>query len=277
MMKIKAHRLCRDDGTRVSYVRSPNQSSGGITPRFLVMHYTAGASASSSVSWLTNRDAKASAHLVIGRDGSITQLVDFNRKAWHAGVSQWRGIRGLNGHSIGIELDNPGILRGVPGNWRTSWGRSVPDAEVFVCAGDSANAPVGWHTYTEIQLEVAREVSLALVRHYDLEELVGHEDIAPGRKNDPGPAFPMAAFQSMVIGRASDEAEEVYVTTAALNIRKGPGTEFDKFDEVSPLPQGTSLAVLESKGVWKRVDVLDVVNGEMDVVGWVHGRYIDRS
>jgi len=180
------------------------------------MHYTAGASAESSVNWLINPDAKASAHLVIDRDGSIVQLVDFNRKAWHAGKSQWRGISGLNNHSIGIELDNPGILQGSPGSWRTSWGRPVPDTEVLVKARSSDNALVGWHTYTEVQLEVAREASLALVRHYNLEEMVGHEDIAPGRKKDPGAAFPMSSFQSLMAGRDSDDAEDVFETTTDL-------------------------------------------------------------
>ncbi len=275
-MKIRAHRLIRDDGSRIPFKRSPNQSSGTTTPRFLVMHYTAGSSAESSIRWLTNPDARASAHLVIGRDGSTTQLVDFNRKAWHAGQSQWRGIQGLNGHSIGIELDNPGILQGQPGNWKTSWGRPVPDSEVLVKARNPGDPSIGWHTYTEVQLEAAREVSLALVRHYELEEVIGHEDIAPGRKQDPGAAFPMTSFQSMVTGRDSDNADDIFTTTAALNIRKGPGTEFEKFPEVSPLPIHTRLSVLETHGLWKKVDVIDVINGEMDIVGWVHGRYIAR-
>ncbi|OLQ74063.1 hypothetical protein BIT28_19450 [Photobacterium proteolyticum] len=273
-MKIKAHKLIHNDGSQVPFIRSPNQGRGTITPRFLVMHYTAGASAESSVNWLTNRDANASAHLVIGRDGSIVQLVDFNRKAWHAGKSHWRGISGLNSHSIGIELDNPGLLQGAPGNWRTTWGRLVPDSEVLVEKRESDNATLGWHTYTEQQLEVAREVSLALVRHYNLDEIIGHEDIAPNRKRDPGTAFPMLSFQHLIEGRDSDDGEDIFKTTVALNIRKGPGTEFDKYTDVSPLPQGTRLSVLKKHGVWRKVDVIDVINNEMDIVGWVHSRYI---
>ncbi|MGR5546652.1 N-acetylmuramoyl-L-alanine amidase [Vibrio sp. PNB22_2_2] len=271
-MKIKAHKLFRTDDSQVPFKRSPNQSSGAIQPRYLVMHYTAGSSAESSISWLTNPLAKASAHLVIGRDGAITQLVAFNRKAWHAGRSQWKGVKGLNSHSIGIELDNPGLLQGSAGNWRTTWGRPVPDNEVLVDSNGS-----GWHVYTEQQLEVARNVSLTLVRHYELEEIIGHKDIAPTRKNDPGPAFPMSTFQSLLDGRNSDDEEEMFKTTTALNIRLGPGTEYEKFEDVSPLPKGTRLSVLEHHNVWRRVDVLDTVNDEMDIVGWVHSRYITRA
>ena len=148
---------------------------------------------------------------------------------------------------------------------------------MLVKARSSDDSLVGWHTYTEVQLEVAREASLAIVRHYNLEEVVGHEDIAPGRKKDPGAAFPMSTFQSLVAGRDSDDAEDIFETTTALNIRKGPGTEFDKFIEVSPLPKGTRLSLLESEGVWRKVDVIDIVNNEMDIVGWVHSRYIMKS
>lgn len=273
-MKIKAHRLVRDDGSALPFQRSPNQSSGRMEPRFLVMHYTAGASAESSIAWLTNPDAKASAHLVIGRDGSITQLVNFDRKAWHAGRSHWRDVSGLNGHSIGIELDNPGLLQGAPGKWRTAWGRPVADSEVIEAPRPFDGQLLAWHSYTELQLEAAKEAAMALVRHYGLEEIVGHEDIAPGRKNDPGPAFPMTSFRNLAAGREDDDDEPVYKTTTGLNIRKGPGTEFEKFTEVSPLPEGTRLALLGSQGVWHKVDVLDVVNGEMDIVGWVHSRYV---
>lgn len=271
-MKIRQHRLIDDAGSPVEFQRSPNQS-GAISPEYLVIHFTKGASASSSVSWLVNPDARASAHLVIGRDGGITQLVAFNRKAWHAGRSRWAGRSGLNSCSIGIELDNRGDLVGAPGGWRTSWGRSVPDDEVVELAHSFDGQVRGWHVYSEEQLMTTARVGVALVRHYGLKEVLGHDDIAPGRKLDPGPAFPMASYRSAVLGRG-EEDEITHRTTAALNIRTGPGTRHEKLP-VSPLPAGTRLDVLETRGLWHRVDVLDAVGGEMDVVGWVHGGYVE--
>ena len=109
-MKIANHRLV--DGDTVTFVDTANQSSG-IRPLYLVMHYTAGLGLDGAVAWLSNPAAKASAHLVIGRDGRIVQLVAFNRKAWHAGLSRWGDLEGLNAYSIGIELDTPAACSGA--------------------------------------------------------------------------------------------------------------------------------------------------------------------
>jgi N-acetylmuramoyl-L-alanine amidase len=270
--RVANHRLIDDDGQPVEFRRSPNQSRGAIEPQYLVMHYTAGASASSSVRWLCDKQAKASAHLVIGRDGGVTQLVDFNRKAWHAGRSRWNGREGVNGFSIGIELANSGPLTGGAGRWRTAFGSRVDDENVIVAVHPNDGVERGWERYTEAQLGRVRDVASALVDEYGLKEIVGHEDVAPGRKTDPGPAFPMASFRAIVEGRKEDSGP-VFRTTAALNIRTGPGTEFAKLD-VSPMRKGTRLDVLAAQGIWRQVDVLDVVNDEMDVVGWVHSRFI---
>jgi N-acetylmuramoyl-L-alanine amidase len=272
-MLIKRHLLFTDDGVQVPLRRSPNQSAA-IKPRYLVMHYTAGASAESSISWLTNPNARASAHLVIGRDGSITQLVAFDRKAWHAGISQWRGLSGLNSHSIGIELDNVGVLTGGPGAWRTSFRRPIPDDEVVVAAHPNGGPERGWHDYTEAQLEAALAASLAIVGHYKLDDVLGHEDIAPGRKQDPGPAFPLESIRAAVLGRAED-VEPVYACTANLNIRTGPGTGNPTLPE-APLPTGTRLTVAARQGEWCDVVVLDA-DGHPTATGWVHGRYIRRA
>lgn len=270
-MKIRNHRLCKSDGTPYTFRRSPNQG-GVIKPEYLVMHYTAGRSAQSSINWLVNPDAEASAHLVIGADGEITQLVAFNRRAWHAGRSQWAGRTGLNAFSIGIELDNPGMLTRRGGGWFTVWGDPVDDSDVAEAVHKNGGELRGWHAYRADQLEAAIEAAGLLVRRYGLKGVLGHEDIAPARKIDPGPAFPMDSFRSRVMGREADEPE-VFETIVALNIRRGPGAWHEKLS-FSPLAAGTRLEVLTQQGAWHLVDVLDPVQDENDVHGWVHGKFI---
>lgn len=203
-MKIKNHRLYDDNDTPVNYVESPNRG-GPFNPRFLVMHYTAGGSAAGAVSWLTSPTSKASAHLVIGRDGEVTQLIPFNRVAWHADPSSWQGLSGLNQHSIGIELDNAGKLqKDEQGNWHAWFNRVYPPEEVIVAKHKHQDQPAGWHTFTEKQLERAFEIALLLAKKYNLQSILGHEDVSPERKQDPGPAFPMATLQGRLLGRSEN-------------------------------------------------------------------------
>jgi N-acetylmuramoyl-L-alanine amidase len=273
-MQIKRHRLHAPDGSKLPFESSPNVG-GGLTPRYLVMHYTAGSSANQSVRWLTNPRARASAHVVIGREGAVTQLVPFNKVAWHAGRSRWDGLVGLNRHSIGIELDNAGRLTRQGGAWRSWFGAVIPDDEVMEATHPHERAPAGWHIYTPEQIEAALELSRELVRKYELLDVVGHEDISPHRKTDPGPAFPMGSFRARLFGREHD-APAVFATTANLNIRTGPGTQHDKLP-VSPLPRGTRVEILESRGRWRFVDTEGEIGGEADVQGWVHGGYLERA
>ena len=260
-----------DDGTPVPFRRSPNQSTGTITPRFLVFHYTAGGSAESTINWLCDKRAKASAHLVVGRDGSITQLVDFNRKAWHAGASTWRGVTGLNSHSIGIELANVGPLQKTGEIWRSAWGNTIADHQVVVATHPHENHERGWEAYPAEQLRVARQLALTLVTKYGLEEVVGHQDIAPGRKLDPGPAFPLDGMAALVRGRGAEEGDLKSVTASLLNIRTGPGTDFDKVDG-GPLPEGTFVKGLAQADGWQYVEVID--DGGTTRRGWVVSRYL---
>lgn len=270
-MKIANHRLIAEGSSPVDFQRSPNQS-GRITPEYLVIHYTAGRSAESSVSWLLNADAKASAHLLIGRDGSITQLVAFNRKAWHAGVSRWAGRNGVNAFSLGIELDNPGKLERRSSGWATAWGDPISAEEVIEASHKNGGPTSGWCAYTAEQLEALRTVAATLVNKYGLKDVIGHDDIAPGRKTDPGPAFPMASLRSAVVGRRED-APELFETSTVLNIRQGPSVDDVRLD-FGPLPEGTRLEVIGESGAWRQVDVLDEIDGETHRTGWVHGHYI---
>nr|NIS68464.1 N-acetylmuramoyl-L-alanine amidase [Pseudomonadota bacterium] len=261
------------DGTSYPYVPSPN-TGGKVEHRYLVIHYTAAPNSEAAIRTLTNPEARASAHVVIGRDGSITQLVPFDRVAWHAGASSWEGLSGLNRYSLGIEIDNAGKLERHGKKWRAWFGREYDGTAVLEAMHKNETRPAGWHLFAPEQIEAALELSSLLVRRYGLIDLVGHDDISPGRKVDPGPAFPMESFRSRVLGRAQDEPV-YYETTTNLNIRTGPGTRHEKIID-RPLPTGTRVEALDQQGSWRLVDVLGTVNGVMDLQGWVHGRYLRR-
>jgi N-acetylmuramoyl-L-alanine amidase len=275
-MEVRKHLLYGDDGSAVSFEPTPN-IGGVVSAEYLVMHYTAGASAKSSIEWFLNPAARASSHLVIARSGSITQLVPFDRVAWHAGQSRWGNRVGLNAWSLGIELDNAGELVRHPDGWQTKWGRPIPDSEVFEGAHKNGGPATGWHAYTVEQLEIATRVAAVLVSHYRLLDVVGHDEIAPGRKTDPGPAFPMSSFRAAAVGRSDDgPAQGDFVTTTDLNIRVGPGSQFAKL-AASPLPKGTRLARLGTHEAWLNVHVLGRPGGDMDLEGWVHGGYVEPA
>lgn len=269
-MKILRHRLHRDDGTVFDFVASPN-IGGKVAHKYLVIHYTAGSSAAGAISSLTNPAHKASAHLVIAHDGSITQLVPFDRIAWHAGRSRWHGLEGLNRHSLGIELDNAGKLSRQGGQWRAWFGRTYQDTEVMEAVHKHETVSRGWHLYSEAQIQATIDVSRLLIGRYGLLDVVGHDDIAPGRKSDPGPAFPMESFRAQVMGR-QDDRPEVFETIANLNIRTGPGVDHEKLS-ASPLARGTGLKLISRENAWCQVDVLDASN-VAEFTGWVHGDYI---
>lgn len=199
-MKISNHLLNGENG-EVSFVKSPNYSSG-ISPIYLIIHYTAGTTASGAVSWFQNKDSQASAHLVIDRDGSIIQMVPFNCRAWHAGKSKWGNLENMNQYSIGIELVNAGKLRKNSADQWVSWSNTIiPNAEVTVSRHKDESSEAGWHEYTEIQLETVTKVSMVLHKTYNFTDILGHDDVSPGRKVDPGPLFPMNSFRSSALGR----------------------------------------------------------------------------
>ena len=200
-MEIRDHLLVAGPDEPIAHHPSPNQSSL-ITPRFLLMHYTAGRTLDGAVAWMSSEESKVSAHLVIGREGEIVQLVAFNRRAWHAGPSRWGHLEGMNLYAIGIELVNAGKLHSRrDGAWFDAQGEVVPDEEVRVARHRHEGGTAGWHRYTEPQFEAAVRVGRLLCSTYRLSDILGHDDVSPNRKTDPGPAFPMAIFREWVFGR----------------------------------------------------------------------------
>jgi hypothetical protein len=116
-------------------------------------------------------------------------------------VARQGGLVGLNAHSIGIELDNSGRLVREGGQWKTWTRRPVPDDQVVELTHRNETTQAGWHTCSEARIASCLEAAVALHAVYKFEDILGHEDIAPGRKVDPGPAFPMGSFKARVLGR----------------------------------------------------------------------------
>lgn len=273
-MEVKNHRIT---GNEVSYVPSPNMGGKFNMNEMdtIVIHYTGGADVTSSVRHLCNANSKASAHLVIGRDGSVFQLVPLNTVAWHAGQSAYNGRSGYNLYSIGIELDNAGRLNKTQGSYVSWFGRTYPPTEVVMATHQNETQEHPWHTFTEAQLSRLEEVCRLLVHAYNIQHILGHDEISPGRKQDPGPAFPMEKFRQKLLrtDRSSDATLEVdYVKHArvasnGLNIRKGPGSNFPTVRE--PLEKNTPVHIVERNGKWVKV--------HLTTEGWVHSDYLTNE
>lgn len=270
-MKIRNHLLYSQDGKQINYYPTPNKG-GKYTPQYLVMHYTAATTTESTLNWFQYKDAKASAHLLIGMDGAVFQFAPFNVVCWHAGKSRWNGLYGLNQYSIGIELVNGGRLSKKGDQWICPVDKKlIPNNDVLIATHKNEVHEAAWHEYSELQLEVSLEIATLLVNTYDLHDVVGHEDIAPIRKSDPGPAFPLKNFRAKALGRKDVYLDE-YATTIELNIRQGPGTGYMTITK--PLPTGTKVLELKREGNWSLVEVQNVVHGLMDLEGWVFRKYL---
>ena len=158
--------------------------------RALVIHFTGGATAASSVDAM--RERGLSAHLVVDRDGSVIQCRAFNKVASHAGISRWKdpntGKRfdGMNSCSIGIEIANAGNDEGA-----LKWARKQPGFDSITAKHRKGGKTQEWEKYPKPQLEAVFEIAKLLVATYKLDDVTGHDCIAPERKDDPGPAFPM--------------------------------------------------------------------------------------
>ncbi|WP_197279757.1 N-acetylmuramoyl-L-alanine amidase [Rhodopseudomonas sp. AAP120] len=213
-IEIKAHRIVRD-GKAVDFHQTQNVG-GPIVPRVIVLHDTAGdLSGRGSIAWLRGgkgASQNSSAHVVIGRDGTITQLASMNVKTWHAGISKWRGKEMLNGWSIGIEIANPGGPLQDLGGGRFKGGVPIDnkhDPSLVVRRGKfPARTEDGkamqpndglWLEHSPQQIDAVVDLCRALVAAYPtITEIVTHWMIAPGRKVDTNPLFPLAEVRARV-------------------------------------------------------------------------------
>lgn len=157
---------------------SPNRDAraGGRAIDMLVLHYTGMATGEAALQRLCDPAAKVSAHYLIEEDGRVFSLVPEDLRAWHAGVSSWRGAGDINSCSIGIELVNPG--HAYPGY-----------------AG-------GYRPFPEAQMLALVALSKAIVARHGIPaaRVLGHSDIAPARKTDPGELFDWRRLATAGVG-----------------------------------------------------------------------------
>lgn len=279
-MRIRNDRLVGADGKTVAFDDTPNKSRGEITPEYLVMHYTASGTLRGTVNWFNNPAADASAHLVIGHDGSIAQMGRFNQRLWHAGRSRFRGRTNFNAFSIGIEIVNWGKLSRMPRGW-ASWTGTVVSAERVVVARHKLDSrTVGWEVFDAAQLDAALESSRAICAHYGIppNRVVGHDDISGYRgKRDPGPAFELERFKDRLFGRSDGNGTDggwfQVSSVNGLNLREGPGVQFTVLEA---LPDGTEVIPIETDGVWWLVAKIEA-NGHADRTGWVHSNWLQEA
>lgn len=144
---------------------SPNFDDRALPISMIVLHYTGMPDAASAIQWLANPVSKVSAHYVVTEEGRVVHMVDETKRAWHAGRAHWRGIDDVNSASIGIEIVNPGH----------EWGyRAFPEAQI------------------DALIPLLHDIKTR--HHVTRGNVVGHSDVAPARKQDPGELFPWATL-----------------------------------------------------------------------------------
>lgn len=232
-------------------------SGGAMTPRWIVLHDTAGALRKfSSVEWFSSKACTTSAHFVVERDGTITQMVPTTRRAYHAGASTYRGVSGLNSCSVGIEIVNPGKLDATG---KAYFGKAAEPTEI-VPASSTEHGAGYWLPYTKEQIAAVIAICRAVVEEYpDCNEIVAHYHISPGRKIDVGPHFPLEEVRRAVFHPAPDALEDA--------------------PPQPPQPAEPTFAAeaARSRSVWMLLSVIfaklaDAFFGALD---WVSARFTD--
>lgn len=155
-------------------IQHPSPNCGprrdGLRPSLVVIHYTAMQGAEAALARLCDPEAEVSAHYLISGRGEIIQMVDEAARAWHAGAGEWHGLADINSRSIGIELDNRGD-----------------------------------HPFSEPQMAALEGLLRQILARWNIppEGVIGHSDMAPGRKADPGPRFDWARLARLGVAGAA--------------------------------------------------------------------------
>lgn len=170
-------------------VPSPNWNERKLPVSMVVLHYTGMASGALALDRLCDAAAQVSAHYLIDEDGTVTRLVDEAKRAWHAGKAYWRGMTDINSASVGIELVNPGH-------------------------------DLGYRPFADAQMEALVPLLVDIVGRHGIApaNVVGHSDIAPARKTDPGELFDwdMLARYRLALAKPKPRMRLIYDNDSAF-------------------------------------------------------------
>lgn len=164
-----------DSGHVAKLAPSPNfgerRGAGSDGANMLIMHYTGMLNCAKAIAWLANPESNVSCHYVVDVDGTITQMVAERHRAWHAGAGYWAGEKDINSVSVGIEIHNPGHELGYP---------EFPEAQM--------------RAVTALAQDIIRRNRIPAQR------VLGHSDVAPLRKGDPGEKFDWPGLAAQGVG-----------------------------------------------------------------------------
>jgi N-acetylmuramoyl-L-alanine amidase len=286
-MKIVNNRLVGDN---VDFVEANNYGKKTtMIPTSIIIHYTAGDNGKTSVKYFALSTTKTSAHLVINEDGKVTQMVPFDKTAYHAGTSSYEGLTSFNNFSIGIEISNPGYLtKNTKGTGYVTWleaskANPTPVADDMVFEGTHRNSVTKmkyWYKYTDEQIAVIEEICKLIAETYEIKYILGHEEIAVGRKTDPGPAYPLDELRTKILNATPKTLAEKFresivpsnilkqgvVTAGKLNFRASASTEAEKLTD--PILKNTIVSIIKDEGDWYKV--LHKVKGWVKRTDLVH-------
>ena len=203
-LTIRNHRVT---GPGVRFLAA-NSYGGPITPQLIVLHDTAGRlDKGSSVGWFRDKECTKSAHFVVERDGSVTQMVPLDRKAFHCGESAWKGRRYCNSFAIGIEIVNPGKMDRMGRAW---FGVAVSSDLDLVQAYTRDHGDGWWLPYTPEQIAAVKALCREIMAAYpDVNDIATHWMISPGRKIDTCPLLPLDDIVAYANGTAEPETADV--------------------------------------------------------------------
>jgi N-acetylmuramoyl-L-alanine amidase len=248
-----------------------------ITPKYIIMHGTATASPfSRNVDAFLIESYTASVHLLIGRAGEIHQFVPFNAEAGHCGENHWHDVyHSMDRYSIGIEMLNAQELDTINqmDYYKKTYGTTytIPEKDRVLINKN------WWQIYPKAQLDAALAVVRLLFQNYqELKDVLGHSEINPKWRVDPGPAFPMQWFHAKVIGLDENvPITRVHITTRYSRLYDGPGDDHETIGE--GLPRNTPLGILSEENGWSYIHLRPDDNNPPFIKGWIQSDRIKED